>query len=129
MLNSAWDIHREVPLIALRQLLYGFRRRARRLLQRLVELGQGRLRLAQLSAQLRRRNAQQLHDLIPARSVLPDSRDRISALASDRIQLDPKVIALIRDGTGDHYFAVRAKAHLMGDLRRNLRIPWKVEQP
>src|SRR5437870_4364771 len=114
MLNSAWDIHREVALIALRQLLYGFRRLAGRLLQRLVELGQGSLRLAQLFAQLRRRNTQQLHDLTPARSVLPDSGDRISALASDRIQFDPKVIALIRDGTDDHDFAVRAKADLTG---------------
>jgi hypothetical protein len=49
--------------------------------------------------------------------------------SSDRIQLDPKAIARIRDGTGYHHFAVRAKADLTRDLRRNLRISWKVEKP
>jgi len=51
------------------------------------------------------------------------SANGISVLASDRIQLDPKAIARIRDGTGNHHFAIRAKADLKGDRRRNLRLP------
>jgi len=51
------------------------------------------------------------------------SANGISVLASDCIQLDPKAIARIREGTGNHHFAIRAKADLTGDRRRNLRLP------
>ena len=66
---------------------------------------------------------------VSASNVFPDSRDRISVLASNPFQFDPKAIAHVGDGTGYDQFAVCAKADLTGDLRRNLRILRKVEQP
>jgi len=56
-----------------------------------------------------------VRDLVPAGNDFPNLRHGIPALASDRIQLDPKAIARLRAGTGYHHFAVRANTDLTGD--------------
>src|SRR5258708_39535831 len=81
MLNSAWDLQRDVMPVALLKLLQGFRRRAGCLFQWLVELSYRGCRLAQLAAQLRRRDAQFVHDVVSAGSVLLDASHRIPGLA------------------------------------------------